>query len=173
MAELIFITGGCKSGKSKFAVELAKKTGGKVLFIATCIPKDKEMKERVRIHKLNRPKNWDTVEEEKDLVSLIKNVKGKYKCILIDCLTILISNLLLNKKNKKYIEKEMEELARISRETNSRVIVISNEVGSGIVPGNKIAREFRDIAGIVNQKLASFADEVYLVVSGIPVKIKG
>lgn len=173
MGKLIFVTGGCKSGKSKFAVSIAKKTKGKILFIATCIPKDKEMKERVKLHKLERPKNWDTIEEEKNVSDLIKKVKDKYSCIIIDCLTILISNFLLEGKNKKYIEKEVEKIARISRESNAEVIIISNEVGSGIVPENKIAREFRDIAGIANQKLAEFANGVYLVVSGIPIKIKG
>ncbi len=173
MGKLIFITGGARSGKSNFAVELAGKRGGKVTFIATCAPRDAEMKARIKEHKKSRPRNWQTVEEETEVASVLKDVGNKCEVVIVDCLTLLLSNLLLADSNDRQIEKGVRQIASVSSKVGCTTIVVSNEVGSGIVPENQLGRRFRDIAGFANQVVARCADEVYLMVSGVPMKVKG
>jgi len=173
MGKLILILGGARSGKSRFAVNLAKKDGGKVSFIATCLPKDLEMKTRIRIHKKARPSHWQTFEEPEDLPLLLKRIGAKSKVIIIDCLTLWVSNLLLKGFSENNIEDKINEMLRSLSKTKAKCIVVSNEVGLGIVPKNKLARNFRDIAGRINQLVAVKSDEVFLVFAGIPVRIKG
>lgn len=165
---IIFITGGARSGKSEYAVSKAKKTKNKVAFIATCTSDDEEMLKRIELHKKARPKEWETIEEGIDLTNAIR--RSKKPIIIIDCLTLWIANLMSSKMD--VMEKSKELLYTLNK-LKKIIIIVSNEVGLGIVPENKLAREFRDIAGFVNQRIANTADEVYLLVSGIPVKIKG
>ena len=172
MNKITLVLGGARSGKSSYALDLAKKYK-KVAFIATCLGLDKEMRERIKIHKESRPKYWETFEEPKDLAGLISKLNNGFDCILIDCLTLLVSNLILSGNSQQQILKEVEKLMFILNKKKSRVILVSNEVGLGIVPDNKLGRIFRDIAGKVNQLIAKEAREVYFTISGIPMKIKG
>ena len=173
MGKLIFITGGARSGKSKYAVKLAKNISRKVLFLATGTAKDEEMKKRIEEHKKSRPRRWETTEKTKDLASVFLNIKSSYEVVIIDCLTFFISNLLLDGINEKTILGKIRKIVEIILKNDYTVIVISNEVGGGIVPDNKLGRKFRDTAGLANQIIAESAQQVYLVVSGIPLKIKG
>jgi len=172
MNRITLILGGARSGKSSYALGLAKKYK-KVAFIATCLGLDKEMQERIRLHKESRPKHWKTFEEPKDLAKLLGGLSSNFDCILIDCLTLLISNLILSKNSQKQILKMIEELLFVLSKKKARIILVSNEVGLGLVPVNKLGREFRDVAGRVNQMTAKNADEVFFVAAGIPLKIKG
>ncbi len=175
MSFLIFITGGARSGKSKLALKLAERTGGKVAFIATAQAGDDEMAERILIHKKSRPKEWTTIEEPIDIPSAISKV-ADHDVAIIDCLTLLLSNLMLEDNGLDETDgilDEMEDLVKASGSFEGTVIIVSNEVGMGIVPENELARKFRDLAGRANQIMANAADEVYLCVSGIPVKLKG
>lgn len=172
MGKIILILGGARSGKSTYALELAKKYK-KVAFIATCQALDKEMEERINLHKKTRPKHWDTFEEPEKLTELLSRIGNDFDCILIDCLTLLVSNLTLSGKSQEAVVKNIEEMLVVLKKKKAAVIMVSNEVGLGIVPDNKLGRVFRDIAGRVNQAVAKKAGEVYFTVSGIPMRIKG
>jgi adenosylcobinamide kinase/adenosylcobinamide-phosphate guanylyltransferase len=174
LSSLIFITGGARSGKSSLALQLAKESGGKVAFVATARSGDQEMAERILIHKRSRPKEWTTVEEPADIPSALALARG-HDVVIIDCLTLLLSNLMLEGNRfgeTDQILDKIEALAQASRSFDGTVIVVSNEVGMGIVPENELARKFRDTSGRANQIMAEAADEVYICLSGIPVKIK-
>lgn len=179
------VTGGARSGKSSFGESILKDEP-EVLYIATSIPFDQEMKDRVKKHRDQRPSHWHTLESYKNFQAEFEKILGgniAYNGVIVDCITIMISNILLENLsddgNDDYdlIEQkvmfEIDDLIKGLRRFNCKVVIVTNEVGSGIVPENKLSREFRDIAGRVNQRLAKEADEVYLVVSGIPVRIKG
>lgn len=177
MGKLIFITGGARSGKSAFAQKLANRLSKKarpdsigVTYIATAQARDKEMELRIKIHRKNRPSRWKTVEREKNVTEVLSRIAEKNEVILLDCLTLLISNLLLS--GEKKILKEIRQLVDEVKRVKVTVLIVSNEVGMGIVPDNRLARRFRDTAGRANQIVAQAADEVYLVVSGISTKIK-
>jgi len=168
MGKLIFILGGARSGKSSFALELAKKSGKKKVFIATAMPSDSEMKQRIKEHKKNRPRDWETIEITKDLDKKIEQQKNG--TILIDCLTIYVSHLINLKEPEilNHIRKVIEAI----KKSESKFIVVSNEVGAGIHPNNKLGRDFRDVLGRVNQMFAHASDEFYVMFAGIPVDIK-
>ncbi len=182
---LIFITGGARSGKSRYAIELAQKAqmrGGKVAFIATAQAGDDEMAKRIRHHQEERPSEWTTIEEPTNVADALRRAVNRgHTLILIDCLTLLISNLTFRPPHESTIpearEKEILEVVRQIAETanviDAKVIVISNELGMGIVPDNPLSRRFRDVAGKANQIMATAAGDVYFCVSGIPVPIKG
>ncbi|MFH1202262.1 MAG: bifunctional adenosylcobinamide kinase/adenosylcobinamide-phosphate guanylyltransferase [Candidatus Omnitrophota bacterium] len=172
MGKIIFILGGARSGKSQFAIKLAKRKPQRVAFIATCSAQDKEMKKRICLHKKSRPSDWQTFEELHDLAPLLKKIGRKFDIIIIDCLTLWISNLLIKGINGNVIENKAKENFAALRTIKGKSIIVSNEVGLGIVPVNKLARDFRDIAGRVNQIAVGESNEVFLLVSGIPLKIK-
>ena len=170
-SKIIFILGGAKSGKSSFALTHASGVKGKKAFIATAEALDGEMNERIKRHKAERGDEWDTYEEPVNVSKILSGTRDKYSVVLIDCLTLWLSNTMHHiKDTEKAINEFIDELHR-SRD-QSQVYMVSNEVGTGIVPENGLAREFRDLAGNLNQKIAGISDEVYLVVAGIPVKIK-
>ncbi|HGE70246.1 TPA: bifunctional adenosylcobinamide kinase/adenosylcobinamide-phosphate guanylyltransferase [Candidatus Poribacteria bacterium] len=171
---VIFITGGARSGKSSFALQLAKKLGGKVAFIATAQAGDEEMQNRIQIHKQDRPNEWTTIEEPFDVESAIESAKG-HNVVIVDCITLLLSNLICSSENfndTSWIFTKIENLIESAKKFVGTVIIISNEVGMGIVPENRLAREFRDLAGKANQMIANSADQVYVCFSGIPILIK-
>ena len=170
---LILITGGCRSGKSRYAIELAKKLHKTTtVYIATAAFKDAEMEERIKNHQKSRPAEWQTVEEGKNIDTVLMNLKGLSEVVLIDCLTMLTSNLLIELKEPVKIIHRIESMLNVINDSELTVIMVTNEVGAGIVPDGKLGRDFRDVAGIVNQLAAQAADEVYMMVVGIPVKIK-
>ncbi|MDI6758115.1 MAG: bifunctional adenosylcobinamide kinase/adenosylcobinamide-phosphate guanylyltransferase [Candidatus Omnitrophota bacterium] len=171
MGKITFILGGARSGKSTYALLLAKRHKN-VAFIATCKPLDTEMKKRIKMHREIRPKHWETFEEEKDISARLKKIGDKFECIVIDCLTLLASNLLCRKKSPAFIENKIKEMLLVIKKIKAKTIIVSNEVGLGIVPANKLARDFRDIAGRVNQITAQAAQEAYFLISGIPTRIK-
>jgi len=173
MGKLIFITGGARSGKSKYAVGLAKNMTGKVVFLATGEAKDEETKRRIEEHRKSRPREWKTIEETKDIASVLLNIQPSHEILIIDCLTFFISNLLLGGVDEKVILEEIKRITEIILQSDCTTIVVSNEVGGGIVPDNKLGRRFRDIVGLANQIMANSAREVWFTVSGIPIKIKG
>ncbi|MDI6744021.1 MAG: bifunctional adenosylcobinamide kinase/adenosylcobinamide-phosphate guanylyltransferase [Thermodesulfovibrionales bacterium] len=168
---ITFIIGGTRSGKSSFALQKASDLHGSKAYIATAQALDDEMKERIEKHKKERLSGWITFEEPLKVSTLIKNLQDKYDVILLDCLTLWLSNMIINNFD---INKEIENLINVLHITPnaSRMFVVSNEVGLGIVPDNEPSRRFRDLAGYLNQKVAGIADEVYFVTVGIPVKIK-
>jgi len=173
--KLIFVTGAARSGKSHFAEQLAAQTGYEVTYLATCVPGDDEMRERVARHQARRPAQWKTVEEDLDPAQIILRNDRAQHVFLLDCLTLLVSNLMFKKDketNEEEILKQISELARISHAAASHVIVVSNEVGSGIVPGDALSRNYRDIIGRANQTMALQADEAYITIAGIPVELK-
>jgi len=168
-----FVIGGCRSGKSRQALELAEKiSGSKRIFIATCMPFDDEMKQRIERHKRERDKSWKTVEAPVELSAAINENSREGDVIIIDCLTLWINNLLMEIENPDVINKCIHKLILAIKEAKCPIILISNEVGAGIVPENKLARKFRDIAGFTNQKVAECADSVIWMIAGIPVSIK-
>lgn len=171
MGGLTLITGGARSGKSSFALGEALKAGGRRLFIATLEPLDAEMGKRVALHRAERGDGWDTREEPLELASLIGEIAGRYQAAVVDCLTLWLSNVMHSGKD---VNKAIDELSASveGAKRTMHLYVVSNEVGMGIVPENEVARAFRDYAGLLNQRIAAVADEVFLMASGIPVKIK-
>lgn len=181
---LVLITGGARSGKSEYAENLAKVKGGNnVTYIATSIALDEEMKDRIKKHKERRPILWETIETYKNLYTQI--IKTTNEVVLIDCLTVMITNILMEvdltwetassndiNQIEQIISIEVEKIINAARESSKYIIVVTNEVGMGLVPEYKLGRIFRDIAGRMNKKVASCSDEVYLMVSGLPLKLK-
>jgi adenosylcobinamide kinase/adenosylcobinamide-phosphate guanylyltransferase len=173
MRKIIFILGGARSGKSTFALELAKKSAkNKVAFIATGEARDSEMKKRISFHQLSRPSNFKTFEEAYNLSGLLKKVAKDFDVIIIDCLTLFVSNLMLKKHEENEILNEMRKALAVLKKINIKTIIVSNEVGLGIVPQTKLGRNFRDVAGKINQVVAQNADNVFFMVSGLPLKVK-
>ena len=170
---IIFVTGGARSGKSDFAQDLAEKLEGKRLFLATAQAFDEEMHRRIEKHREQRGNRWDTVEEPIYIGRALRSAVGSYATILIDCLTLWMSNLLLEYQDQdEKMSEIMDDFFSSIDEFDGTIISVSNEVGMGIVPDNKLARDYRDQLGFLNQRMARRADEVYALLSGIPVKIK-
>jgi adenosylcobinamide kinase/adenosylcobinamide-phosphate guanylyltransferase len=176
MNEITFVIGGCRSGKSRYALDLAGKLSeDKKIFIATCLPQDEEMRQRVARHQKDRGKTWITREVPIDLPEAVIENSSQGDVILVDCLTLWISNLLTQtqKTSEHEVIESVNNLTRALQTVQCPVILVSNEVGTGIVPENQLARQFRDIMGMANQRVAACADGVIWMVAGIPVKIKG
>jgi adenosylcobinamide kinase/adenosylcobinamide-phosphate guanylyltransferase len=173
MSRLIFVIGGARSGKSRYASDMAKSEGKKTVFIATAAALDDEMKERIRLHKLSRPKGWGLIEEPVNLSRTLLGLKPACGVAIIDCVGLWVSNLLMADLKDKDIGKIINKLGSDIRTARAGlVIIVSNEVGEGIVPGDPLSRRFRDLVGTANQVLAAKADEVIVMHAGIPVKIK-
>jgi adenosylcobinamide kinase/adenosylcobinamide-phosphate guanylyltransferase len=170
--ETIFVIGGCRSGKSSHALHLAEQIPGQKIFIATCTPQDKEMEQRVLRHRQKRSSAWKTLEVPLLIPETINKHSLKRNVILIDCLTLWINNLIMDDEDPTKIDTQIRNLIRSIEKVECPVILVSNEVGTGIVPENRLARLFRDITGLANQKVAACVDRVIWMVAGIPVKIK-
>jgi len=169
------VIGGCRSGKSRYALEIAEKINAdRQIFVATCQPVDEEMRQRVRQHRRQRSNRWQTVEEPLELPEAIDTHASPDAAVLVDCLTLWISNLLLQFGDNRPDEltARSDRLVRAVQAASGPVILVSNEVGAGIVPENRLARMFRDAAGTVNQQVAEVATSVFWMVAGIAVKIK-
>ena len=185
MKLLTLVTGGARSGKSSFSESLIENEGEEIIYIATGVPFDQEMKDRIKKHRENRPSNWETIEKYRDFKDIVELDSFKTAdSVILDCVTIMINNLLFENNidfesismgKVDEIEKEIflqiDELLDVLSDKNT--VIVTNEVGLGIVPDGKISRIFRDIAGRINQYIAQRADRVYFVVSGIPTIIKG
>jgi adenosylcobinamide kinase/adenosylcobinamide-phosphate guanylyltransferase len=174
LKEIVFVIGGCRSGKSKYALDMAEQMpGDKKIFIATCLPKDDEMKQRIARHQEQRSQTWTTVEEPVHLHESITKISQKTTVILVDCLTLWVTNIMLETGDENKIESHVSKLIHALATADGPVILVSNEVGTGIVPENKLARQFRDVMGQVNQAVAKTAGKVIWMVAGIPVTVKG
>ena len=181
MGKLTFILGGARSGKSSYAQKLAEESGESVAFIATAQAlDDEEMTVRIKRHQSERPENWFTLEIPLDLANHVGSIKTE--CVILDCVTLLVSNLMMRfvqndlvdeKKSTQAIQAEIEKITSIIHESNQHWLVISNEVGQGLVPPYQMGRVYRDLLGWANQKLAKEADEVLWMVAGIPIIVKG
>jgi adenosylcobinamide kinase / adenosylcobinamide-phosphate guanylyltransferase len=172
MGKLYFITGGARSGKSAFAERLADGFSGKRAYIATAQALDAEMVERIEHHRKRRGASWDTFEEPLAVDELVSKLSGRYPVVLLDCLTLWLSNVIAHTDGDGLVTSRSDELVAALRDFGGVCIAVSNEVGLGIVPDNPLARRFRDLAGMLNQKAAQAADEAYFMASGIPVKLK-
>jgi len=193
--KITFVIGGARSGKSSFALREASKITGPKAFIATAEALDDEMKDRIDKHRIERGGDWSSYEEPIRITGILSEVKDRYPVIVLDCLTIWLSNLMIRTQNSERRQQSTDNRAQTTEEIIQKFIdtllkhkhssvcslgsgfcalyIVSNEVGLGIVPENKLSRQFRDLAGALNQKVAEIADEVYLVAAGIPMKIKG
>jgi len=170
--ETTLVIGGCRSGKSSHAMKLAEQFAGDKIFIATCVPQDKEMAQRVLHHQQQRNSTWKTLEVPFFLPEAVRKHALEGNVILVDCLTLWINNLVMDDEDPAKITHHILKLIQSIEEAECTVILVSNEVGTGIVPENKLARLFRDITGFANQKVSSCVDSVIWMVAGIPVKIK-
>ena len=169
MRKNILITGGSRSGKSLFAEDLTLSFGKKPTYIATAKNIDQEMNKRINIHKKRRKNNWYECESHTNLIETLEKI-NKDSPALIDCITLWLNNIFYEKKNWRT---EVEKLSKFLSSFKQPLILVTNELGSGIISMNKLSREFQDASGITNQILAAVCDDVYLVVCGIPKKIKG
>ncbi|RYE07265.1 MAG: bifunctional adenosylcobinamide kinase/adenosylcobinamide-phosphate guanylyltransferase [Hyphomicrobiales bacterium] len=171
MSGHILVLGGARSGKTGFAERLAMRAGETPLYLATAQALDAEMRDRVKLHQQQRHKRFATLEEPLALAEALRTSAEKHDVILVDCLTLWISNLLGTNHNVAAAVDELIEALRSIDDT--RVILVSNEVGMGIVPDNPLARMFRDLAGAAHQRLAEICGEVHFVVAGLPMTLKG
>jgi adenosylcobinamide kinase / adenosylcobinamide-phosphate guanylyltransferase len=183
--QLILILGGARSGKSTFAEQLAKRSGRSVAFIATATISDDDMRSRIERHRAARPADWPTIEEPLHLSLAVQQAASLADVVLLDCITLWISNWLFTQENiddaspltSSYYESALAEIDSLlvtlkALDPQKTLIVVTNEVGLGIVPSYTLGRVYRDVLGLVNQRLAGVADRVYLMVAGLGVDIK-
>lgn len=170
-ANVVFITGGARSGKSRFALSHAAYHKGRKAFVATMQALDEETKERIAAHRKERGPEWSTFEEPLEIAALLRTLAAEYDVAVIDCLTLWVSNLMHAGRD---LDDEFEKLLAAISDVRSGtwIYIVTNEVGMGIVPDNELARRFRDAAGRLNQLVARAADEACLMVAGHYVKIK-
>ena len=179
----ILLTGGARSGKSHFAQELARKSGKKVLFVATAEAGDEEMRQRIKAHQASRPAGWGTLEVPSDVGQQILKKGGGAEVIIVDCITMLVVNVFGRYADylagtveaptaEKEVIREIESLISCLKRSQADFLLVTNEVGLGLVPANPIDRLYRDLLGKANRMLAEQVDEVYLMVAGLPVKVK-
>ena len=167
---IILVLGGARSGKSAFSEGLADTSGLKKAYLATAQVFDSEMESRIERHKERRGAGWALHEEPLDLPGALERVAATDTVVLVDCLTLWVTNLMMAERD---IDSDFNRLAKLISSLPGAVVFVSNEVGLGIVPDNAMARAFRDHAGLLHQKIAAIADEVYFVAAGLPLKLKG
>ena len=177
--QMTLILGGARSGKSHHAQQLAEASGQKVLYVATAQPGDDEMRARIAVHQAERPAHWQTLEITQNVGEAIAQHGGEESIILIDCITLLVSNILLAQPEdsslselQQVLDRELLALLETFQHSQAEWIVVSNEVGLGLVPDNRLGRLYRDLLGRANQRLAQSADRVLLMVAGLPLSIK-
>lgn len=170
-SRIILITGGARSGKSRYAEERAREIGARLLYIATAEAGDEEMARRIAEHRARRGEGWTTIEAPVEILRALAANRGGFDAALIDCVTLWLSNLMA-RGDEIYVESAVKEFIAGARAFGAPLFVVTNEVGSGIVPDNALARRFRDLAGRTNQKLAASADEVVFMVAGLPLFVK-
>ncbi|GCE03342.1 bifunctional adenosylcobinamide kinase/adenosylcobinamide-phosphate guanylyltransferase [Dictyobacter aurantiacus] len=185
---LVLLLGGARSGKSTFAERLATKSGRSVAFIATAIAIDEDMRDRIARHQSSRPADWRTIEEPLHLAAALRQAAAAADVVILDCLTVWLSNWLFSQDNSAQLENDntisarhyagaLQEIDALLQavselEPGKTLVVVSNEVGLGIVPAYALGRIYRDVLGLVNQRIAAAATRVYLMVAGLGVDIK-
>ncbi|MBF0450428.1 MAG: bifunctional adenosylcobinamide kinase/adenosylcobinamide-phosphate guanylyltransferase [Candidatus Magnetomorum sp.] len=173
MKSIQFVLGGCRSGKSRYALNIANQNWhDPKFFIATCEPLDNEMQQRIEHHQEERGPNWHTIECPIDIDQSILQLPVPKGGILIDCMTLWMSNLMCNNMDEQVIKNQVTALIESLSRVECPIIIVSNEVGLGIVPENSMARMYRDLVGYTNQRIAAIADRVILMVAGISLVIK-
>ncbi|TES87645.1 MAG: bifunctional adenosylcobinamide kinase/adenosylcobinamide-phosphate guanylyltransferase [Dehalococcoidia bacterium] len=183
MGKTVLIIGGVRSGKSHYAQELARSKSGAVLFVATAEAGDEEMRQRIEEHKKARPATWRTLEVQSRVGKRIRQEIGEAQVVIVDCITLLVNNVFSQQQSagngrvdlkvaEKAVTDEINALLECCRQVEASFIMVSNEVGSGIVPADKMSRLYRDLLGKANQMLAQQADEVLMMVAGIPLPLK-
>lgn len=170
-SRLVLVLGGASSGKSQAALEQAGRTGPKA-FVATGEALDGEMADRIKRHRATRSAEWVTAEVPRELAAWFRSEGKAYRTIVVDCLTLWLSNLCGRRITDRDITEPVDDLLQAIRAVPARVVLVSNELGFGLVPANRSARAFRDLAGRVNQQVADAADEVYVVISGQSLRLK-
>jgi adenosylcobinamide kinase/adenosylcobinamide-phosphate guanylyltransferase len=165
----VLVLGGARSGKSRIALQLAEQASSKRIYVATAQAFDDEMRERIALHRERRPEGWITRDAPLDLARAIREAEPRTP-VLVDCLTLWLTNVMLAERDVPAAIAELEEACA---EAVGPLVLVSNEVGLGIVPDNALARRFRDHAGILHQRLAARADQVLLMVAGLPLTVKG
>ena len=175
--ELVLILGGARSGKSTFALSLADGAEGRVVFVATAQPGDEEMRERIARHRRERPERWRTIEAPIGVGEAIRSGAADAEVVVLDCLSFLVANVMGEGSDaspgvQKEVEAEVEGLLRAFEQGNATFILVSNEVGMGVVPAYASGRLFRDVLGLANQRLARAADRVYWMVASMPIEVK-
>ncbi|WP_197685437.1 bifunctional adenosylcobinamide kinase/adenosylcobinamide-phosphate guanylyltransferase [Nitrospira japonica] len=174
-SQLIFVLGGASSGKSEAALRLATKGVRPTVsraFVATGQALDKEMAERIARHRSSRPASWVTAEVPLDLTGWIERHGREHRVIVVDCLTMWLSNQFGQGRVDAGIVQDMQGVLGAARRTRARIVLVANELGMGIVPGDAVSRRFREVAGTINQLIADESDETHLVVSGLSVRLK-
>lgn len=185
MGRIVLVTGGARSGKSAFAETLAARRGERVAYLATATVGDAEMEERIARHRARRPAGWVTLEAPLDILASLATVASGIEVVLVDCLAVWTANRLLAIGEparegwwdqvatlERVLTQEVEALVAAAREASWDLIVVTNEVGFGVVPPTELGRAYRDLLGRLNQVVAARADEVYLVVAGLAVDVK-
>jgi adenosylcobinamide kinase/adenosylcobinamide-phosphate guanylyltransferase len=168
-----FVLGGVRSGKSRFAQRMASGSGS-VIFIATAKPSDPEMELRIECHRKSRPAAWQTLEVPVDLDAAISSLQDPNQLAVIDCLTVYLANVMSKAEGKESVIRDhTERLCSALKETRASIILVSNEVGSGVHAATATGRFYCDLLGELNQRVAALADNVILMVAGIPVPVKG
>ncbi len=169
MKELIL--GGARSGKSRLAEQRAGQSGLEVVYIATATVADPEMERRIELHRQSRPDHWQLVEEPLELVSVLKQHAAPHRCLLVDCLTLWVTNLLCH-EDRSLIDSQPDALVEQLADLPGTIIFVSNEVGMGIVPLGELSRQFQDSSGLLHQRLAAVCERVTLAVAGLPMQLK-
>ena len=169
--QIILVTGAARSGKSQYAQRRASEIGERRIYLATAEAKDEEMARRIAEHRKRRGGDWTTIEEPLELAESIAAQRGRIDCAVVDCLTLWISNLLMA-HDAKHAMKKVEEIVAALPTLDFSIVFVTNEVGWGIVPDNPLARKFRDLNGWTSQRMAQAADEVVLMVAGMPMTVK-
>ena len=171
--QTMLVVGGCRSGKSRFAEQWATERFARKTYVATMvIGDDKEMAKRVRMHRQDRGENWQTIEESTNLPSVLRDLCHETDVFLIDCLTLWLTNLLLDEYTDESIFGKVDELIQALDECPISVVLVANEVGMGIVPESSLARRFRDLAGWCNQQIGARCDKVVFMAAGLPLSLK-
>jgi adenosylcobinamide kinase/adenosylcobinamide-phosphate guanylyltransferase len=176
---ITLIMGGARSGKSSYAEKIAASLGGSVLYIATAKAGDAEMAERIAAHRVSRPADWQTLETPRNVDQALDNLQTAPQVMLLDCLTLLVTNIVLSMEEAPQHEieavvlAEVEAIVNAQRRLDAPMLVVSNEVGLGLVPPYPLGRVYRDALGRANQNLAAQADNVLFMVAGLPMIVKG
>jgi adenosylcobinamide kinase / adenosylcobinamide-phosphate guanylyltransferase len=166
------VLGGARSGKSRHALEQARQSGGSVAFLATARALDGDMATRIARHRAERPARWTTVEEPHEVAAACRRAARSHDLVVLDCVTVWVSNLMARGDDDALVLAAADDLGKLLRERLVSVILVSNEVGQGVHPPTELGRRFRDLLGLVNQRLAAAADRVTLMVAALPVTVK-
>jgi adenosylcobinamide kinase/adenosylcobinamide-phosphate guanylyltransferase len=171
VGRILFVLGGARSGKSRYALEQAARSGGRVAFLATARALDGDMAARIARHRAERPPRWTTLEEPQDVVATCRRAATAHDLIVVDCATLWVANLMERGDDDSAVLAAADDLAALQRAHAVSLVIVSNEVGAGVHPPTELGRRFRDLLGFVNQRLASAADRVTLMVAGLPMTV--